>query len=102
MRSIQRVVIQRAEGLTNHYTMKKVTYTGDSAEEQGNKWLREIAQTVPKNGGFGKTDVRVTLSNGHMYEFRFNVKHTSVPDNDTDIRKHMRAWFLYNCRPDEL
>jgi hypothetical protein len=102
MRSIQRVVIQRAEGLTNHYTMKKVTFTGDSAEEQGNQWLCEIVQTVPKNGGYGKTDVRVTLSTGHEYEFRFDVKHISLPDNDTDIRQHMREWFLYNCRPEEL
>jgi hypothetical protein len=36
------------------------------------------------------------------YEFRFDVKHISLPDDDTDIRQHMREWFLYNCRPEEL
>lgn len=84
MRSIQKVVIERAEGLTSHYTMVKVTYSGDNAEEWGNQWLREIAQTAPEHGGYDKTDVWVTLSNGQEYEFRFDVMHISLPDNDTD------------------
>jgi hypothetical protein len=29
MRSIQKVFIQRAEGMTGHHTMKKVTFEGD-------------------------------------------------------------------------
>lgn len=102
MRSIQKVTIERAEGLSDHYTMKPVTYTGDSAEEQGNQWLREIAQTAPATGGYDKTDVWVTLSNGEELEFRFDVQHTSLPDNDTNLRQHMRAWFLFNSDPAKL
>jgi len=101
MRSIQKVVIQRAEGRTDHYTMKKVTYEGDTAEAKGNKWLHEIAKTAPKSG-YDKTDVWVTLSNSEEYEFRFDVHHTSLPDNDTNIRKHMRDWLRFICRPEEF
>jgi hypothetical protein len=79
LRSIQKVVIERAEGLTSHYTMVKVTYSGDNAEEWGNQWLREIAQTAPEHGGYDKTDVWVTLSNGQEYEFRFDVMHFPCP-----------------------
>lgn len=102
MRSIQKVVIERAEGPVSHYTMRKVTFTGDTAEEQGNQWLREIAHTAPAKGGYDKTDVSVTLSNGETYDYRFDVQHSSLPDNDTDIRQHIRSWLLYNCRPEEL
>lgn len=102
MQSIQKVVIQRAEGMTDHYTMKRVTYTGDTAETQGNHWLYQIAETAPSEGGYDKTDVWVTLSNGDEYAFRFDVQHTSLPDNDTNIRQHMRSWFLFLARPEEL
>lgn len=102
MASIQRVKIHRAEGLTTDPTMKPVQFEGDAAEQQGNEWLRRIAQTAPAEGGYDKTDVWVTLSNGQEYSFRFDVQHTSVPDNDTDIRSHIRTWFLYNCRPEEI
>jgi hypothetical protein len=101
-RSIQKVVIERAEGLTGHPTMKKVTFAGDTAEEQGNQWLRLIAETAPKEGGYDKTDVWVTLSNGQEFKYRFDVQHTSLPDNDTDIRQHVRTGLIYNCRPEEI
>lgn len=102
MKSIQKVVIERAEGITGHYTMQPRTFEGETAEEQGNAWLREIAKTAPKTGGYDKTDVVITLSNGQDYSFRFDVQHTSLPDNDTNLRDHMRTWFLFNCRPEEI
>jgi hypothetical protein len=102
MRSIQKVVIERAEGLTGHYTMKKLEFTGDTAETESNCWLHEIAKTAPKTGGYDKTDVSVTLSNGQEYSFRFDVMHTSLSDNDTSIRQHMRRWFLFIARPEAL
>lgn len=102
MRSIQTVVIERAEGINDHYTMARRTFTGDSAESQGNHWLQEIAQTAPQTGGYDKTDVWVTFSNGEEFELRFDVQHTTVPDNDTNIRQHLRSWLLYNSRPEEL
>lgn len=102
MRSIQKVVIERAEGMTGHRTMKKVTFQGDAAEAEGNQWLREIAATAPKDGSYDKTDVWVTVSSGQEYQFRFDVRHTSMPDNDTDIRQHMRDFLLIHCRPEAL
>jgi hypothetical protein len=102
MKSIQKVAIERAEGPSDHFTMKKVTFEGDSAEETANKWLLAISVTAPKTGGYDKTDVWVTLSNGQEFEFRFDVKHISQADSDTDIRAHVRCWFLYCCRPEEI
>lgn len=102
MKSIQKVVIQRAEGPTGHYTMRKASFEGDRAEDNANLFLRHIAVTAPKDGGYDKTDVWVTLSDGSELQFRFDVQHTSLPDNDTNIRQHMRSWFLYLCRPEEL
>jgi hypothetical protein len=102
MRSIQKVVIQRAEGPSNDPIMRKATFKGDTAEEQGNDWLRQIARTAPKGDGYDKTDVWVTFSSGQEYQFRFDVQDTSLPDSDTDIRQHMRSRFLYLSRPEEL
>jgi hypothetical protein len=102
MRSIQRVIIERAEGIIGHHAMKRVTFTGDRSEDQGNEWLREIAKTAPKEGGYDKTDVWVMLSTGDDFAFRFDVMHSSLPNNDTNIRQHMRSWFLYNSRPEEI
>jgi hypothetical protein len=102
MNSIQKVVIHRAEGPVADATMREATFAGDSAEAEGNAWLQRIARTAPAKGGYDKTDVPITLSDGQEIEFRFDVQHTSVPDNDTNIRQHMRSWFLYLCRPEEL
>ena len=102
MRSIQKVVIERAEGLTGDYTMKKVEFTGDTAEIETNCWLHEIAKTAPKAGGYDKTDVSVTLSNGQEHSFRFDMMHTSLSDNYTNIRQHLRRWFLFIARPETL
>jgi hypothetical protein len=82
--------------------MRPKTFEGDNAEERGNAWLRDIARTAPAKGGYDKTDVSVTFSNGEEVEFRFDVQHTSLPDNDTNIRQHVRSWFLYLARPEEL
>jgi hypothetical protein len=82
--------------------MQKVTYSGDTAEAKGNAWLHEISKTAPRRGGYDRTDVWVTLSNGQEYEFCFDVHFVSLPNNDTNIRRHMRNWFLCLCRPEEL
>lgn len=102
MRSIQKVIIQRAEGLIGHPTMRRETFTGDLSEGEGNRWLRWIAETAPATGGYDKTDVWVTLSNGQEYQFRFDVQHTSLPDNDTDIRQHVKQWFTYIATPEQI
>lgn len=101
-RSIQKVVIHRAEGPVTDPTMREVTYEGNTAEQRGNAWLRDIARTAPATGGYDKTDVTITFSNGQETQFRFDVQHTSLPDNDTSIRSHVRNFFLYHCRPEEL
>lgn len=95
------VSIQRAEGplvadFTDH------VFEGPDAEAQGNAYLRQIAVTAPMNGGYDKTDVKICFSNGQEWTARFDVKHLSCDDNDTDLRKHVRDFLFYHVNPDRI
>jgi hypothetical protein len=95
------VEIQRAEG-PNTADFSKHVYTGEFAEVYGNNYLRLIAWTAPKGGGYHKTDVKITFENGQEWAARFDIKHLFEPDNDTDLRKHVHDFLFYRLNPDQI
>jgi hypothetical protein len=98
---IVQVEIQRAEG-PNTADFSKHIYKGEFAEIFGNNYLHLIAKTAPKGGGYDKTDVKITFENGRVWEARFEVKHLLEPDNDTDLRKHVRDFLFFHLNPEQI
>ena len=101
MNSITKVTVQRAEG-PNTSDFSLHTFEGETAEAAANSFLREIAQTAPKTGGYDKCDLTVTLVSGDTIGLRHDVKHTSLPDNDTDVRQHLRDFLFYHLNPEQI
>ena len=95
------VRIRRGEG-PNTSDFSWHTFKGANAEEDGNAYLRYIAQTAPQGGGYDKTDVEITFENGREWEARFDVKYTGEPDNDTDLRQHVRDFLYFHLNPQDI
>jgi hypothetical protein len=92
---IIKIVVDRAEGpsalcfKTEHATIA-----------EANKRLRDISMTAPRSGGYDKTDVTVffdgtDINGDDGWNFRFDVKYITQPDNDTDIIKHVQDWINF-------
>lgn len=96
------VFIHRAEGPVKDFTMRPVTYEGDTAEEQGNDWLRKIARTAPRDGSYDKTDVVIRLADGQELSGRFDIQHWTTGRNDTNLRDHFRDTLMFNCMPERF
>lgn len=97
-----KVEIRRAEGPHELCDKTFRVFEGDEAEAQGNAYLREISQTAPKGGGYDKTDVRILFANGQKWQARFDVKHFSEPDNDTNLRRHVRDFLFFHLFPEQI
>ncbi len=99
--AITRVAIRRAEGpiaLCDGWHL----FEGVNAEERGNTYLREISQTAPKESGYDKTDVKLTFANGQEWNARFDIKHSSQPDNDTNLRQHVSDFLYFHLNPGKI
>ena len=99
--AITRVAVRRAEGpiaLCDGWHLFECA----DAEEHGNTYLWEISQTAPKDGGYDKTDVKLTFANGQEWNARFDVKHPSQPDNDTNLRQHVSDFLYFHLNPDKI
>jgi hypothetical protein len=86
---IKYILITRLEGSSKEDYNLGVTQRFNSVAQADTR-LREISATVPKSGGYDKTDVKVVFKDGHTYEGRWDVKHYTQPDNDTSIGQHLR------------
>lgn len=54
-----------------------------------NAWLRKQAEKFPAGGGYSKLNFRVVFGDGQDYSGRLDCKHSSEPDNDLDLFKHI-------------
>jgi len=100
--AITKVEIRRAEGPHHLCDQTFRVFEGQEAEAQGNAYLREISQTAPRGGGYHKADARTTFANGQVWESRFDVKHFSEPDNDLDVRQHIRDFLFFHLFPEQI
>jgi hypothetical protein len=100
--AMTKVEIRRAEGPRDLCDKAFRGFEGKDAEARGNAYLREVSQTAPKGGSYDKTDVRITFANGRVWEARFDVNHFSEPDNDTDLRKHVRDFLFFHLFPEQI
>lgn len=100
--AIAKVEIRRPEGPHHLCDRTFRVFEGEDAEARGNAYLREISQTAPKGGAYDKTDVRILFANGQKWDARFDVKHASEPDNDTDLRKHVRDFLFFHLFPEQI
>src|SRR5262245_5950067 len=99
---IIQVEIVREEGPIDDPTMGKHTFCGDDAEALANDHLRLISETAPRDGGYNKTEVTATLVNGARVAGRFDIKHHSCPDSDTDLRQHLMDTLDFPLHPERF
>lgn len=101
MNTITRIEVERAEGpLTSDFT--RHIFDGQDAEQNANAYLREIARTAPRDGGYDKADVVVTLVSGDTVQTRHDVKHFTCPDADLDVRAHLHDFLFYHVYPEQI
>lgn len=100
--AITEVRIRRAEGPHELCDREFRVFIGRTAEDDGNAYLREIARTAPKDGSYDKTDVKLLFENGQEWDARFDIKHPSQPDNDTDLRKHVYDFLFFHLNPEQI
>ena len=96
------VKIRRAEGEIGKADFNWRKFIGPNAEDAGNAYLREISATAPKGGCYDKTDVVISFADGTEWEARFDVKHFTEPDNDTDLRQHVRDFLFFQLHPEKI
>jgi len=88
---IQKITVQRAEGPSGQDFDLHI-FEGLECVDQADQFLSKISETAPREGGYHKVDVKVTLLNGEEYGLRHDVKHWLCPDNDTCILTHLRRF----------
>ena len=56
-----------------------------------------IAPHAPKGGGYDKVDVVITFADESEYSGRLDVQHTTDPDNDSDVAKHVYDFVSFHA-----
>lgn len=81
--TITKVEIRRGEGPSHLCGKWRSFLTIEGAES----YLRDMAFTAPKGGGYDKHDVKIHMSDGDSYEGRIDLTHDHV--SGYDIRRHV-------------
>ena len=82
---VKSIWLKRAEG---HTPLPQPVTVSSYAE--ATKVLQDWARTAPEAGqGYDKTDFKVTFEDGETYDGTLDLKGIDVPNNDTDVAKHI-------------
>lgn len=88
---VKSVVLTRLEG-PSELCNKPVTF---SSFIGANVWLLGQASTFPKAGGYDKVRFVVTFEDGETYTGRLDCKYFGDPNNDLDVRVHVREFLEF-------
>ena len=84
---VKSIMIMRAEGPSKLCGVKHYF----NSWREANRFLWEYNSSYPgMNEGYDKHDFTVIFDDGLEWSGRLDVKQSSVPDNDQDIRMHIR------------
>lgn len=101
---VKEIWLNRAEGPHEECGKPRTVHTFDEA----NAVLREWALTAPAEGGYDKTDFKITFDDGsealrEVYQGRYDLKHHTV--ERPDLAKHVRdflGFYAGTWRPAHL
>lgn len=91
----KKVTIERVEGPI--CLCQTAVFDGDECLTLANDWLHYQEETYPKDGCYDKHDFTIVFQDGEEYEGRLDCKHSSCPDPDLDVARHVREFVEFHA-----